>query len=137
MLISEIQINEYYLLGCDRNTHGEGVPCYIRNNISYNVKSYFLKDKENMFFQLLLPSTKPVVVGTIYRPRNQTNFKDIFNKNLSKVDTNNAQILGDFNINLWQNGKYVFQKQNLLSCQSVLDNDKTTLISAKCLAESS
>ena len=90
-----------------------------------------------MFFQLLLPSTKPVVVGTIYRPPNQTNFKDIFNKNLSKVDTNNAQILGDFNINLWQNGKYVFQKQNLLSCQSVLDNDKTTLISAKCLAESS
>ena len=38
---------------------------------------------------------------------------EIFNENLSKVDTNNieSQILGDFNINLWQNGHYVFQKQ--------------------------
>ena len=38
---------------------------------------------------------------------------EIFNENLSKVDTNNVEtyILGDFNINLWQNGHYVFQKQ--------------------------
>ena len=73
----------------------------IRNNLSYNVKSYFLKDKENILFELVLPNTKPIVVGTIYRPSNQTDFIDIFNKNLSKVDTNNAEILGDFNINLW------------------------------------
>ena len=77
------------------------VACYIRNNLSYNVKSYFLKDKENILFELVLPNTKPIVVGTIYRPPNQTDFIDIFNKNLSKVDTNNAEILGDFNINLW------------------------------------
>ena len=40
---------------------------------------------------------------------------------MSKVDTNNVEtyILGDFNINLWQNGHYVFQKHNFLSCQSV------------------
>ena len=36
--------------------------------------------------ELLLPNTKPVVVGTIYCPPNQTNFVEIFNKNLSKVD---------------------------------------------------
>ena len=77
------------------------VACYIRNNLSYNVKSYFLKDKENILFELVLPNTKPIVVGTIYRPPNQTDFIGIFNKNLSKVDTNNAEILGDFNINLW------------------------------------
>ena len=46
---------------------------------------------------------------------------EIFNENLSKVDSNNVEtyILGDFNINLWQNSHYVFQKHNLLSCQSV------------------
>ena len=40
-----------------------------------------------------------------------------FNENLSKVDTNNVEmyILGVFNINLWQNGRYIFQ-HNLLSC---------------------
>ena len=39
---------------------------------------------------------------------------------MSKVDTNNVEnyILGDFDINLWQN-HYVFQKHDLLSCHSV------------------
>ena len=38
-----------------------------------------------------------------------------------KLDTNNVQtyILGDFNINLWQNGHYVFQKHNFLSFHSI------------------
>ena len=76
---------------------------------------------ENIFFELILPNTKPIVLGTTYRPPNQTNCMEIFNENLSKVDTNNAEtnILGDFNINLWQNGHYVFQKHNFLSCLSV------------------
>ena len=106
MPTSEIQIDEYDLLRCDRNRHGGGVACYIRNDLSYNVKSYFPKDIENIFFELLLPNTKPIVVGTIYHPPNQTNFMEIFNENLSKVDTNNVEtyFLGDFNVNLWQNG---------------------------------
>ena len=79
-----------------------------------------------MFFELLLPNTKPIVVGTISKPPNQTKFMEIFNKNLSKVDTNHVEtyILGDFNINLWQNGNYDFQKHNLLSCQSVPNDVK-------------
>ena len=117
---SEIQIDEYDFLRCDKNRHGGGVACYVRNDLSYNVKSYFPKDIENIFFELLLPNTKPIVVATIYRPPNQTNFMEIFNENLSKVDTNNVEtyILGDFNINFWQNGQYVFQKDNFLSCHS-------------------
>ena len=90
VLTSEIQIDEYDLLCCDRNRHGGGVACYIRNGLSYNVKSYFPKDIENVFFGILLPNTKPIVVGTIYRPPNQTNFIEIFNESLSKVDTNNV-----------------------------------------------
>ena len=75
---------------------------------------------------MLLPNTKPIVVGTIYRPPNQTNFMEIFNENLSKVDTNNVEtyILGDLNINLWQNGHYIFQKHNFLSCLSVPNDVK-------------
>ena len=98
-----------------------GVACYIRNDLSYDVKSYFPKDIENMFLELLLPNTKPIVVGTIYCPPNQTNFVEIFNENLSKVDTINVEtyILGNLNINLWQNGNYIFQKHNLLSSHSV------------------
>ena len=54
---------------------------------------------------------------------------DIFNENLSNVDKNNVEtyILGDFSINLWQNGHYVFQKRNWLSCQSVPNDVKNDL----------
>ena len=123
MLTSEIQINEYDLLGCDRNRHGGGVACYIRNDLSYNVQSYFPKDIENIFFELLLSNTKPIAVVAIYCPPNQTNFIEIFNENLSKVDTNNVEtyILGDFNINLWQNG-HCFPKTQL-AFMSIVPND--------------
>ena len=102
LLTSEIQVEEYDLVCCDRNRHGGGVACYIRNDLSYNVKSCFPKDIENIFFELLLPKTKPIVIGTVYRPPNQTNFMKIFNENLSKVDTNDVEIyiLGDFKVDL-------------------------------------
>ena len=35
---SQIQIDEYDLFRCDRNRHGRGVVCYIRNDLRYNVK---------------------------------------------------------------------------------------------------
>ena len=44
VLTSKIEIGEYDLLRCDRNRHGGGIACYIRNDHSYNVKSYFPKD---------------------------------------------------------------------------------------------
>ena len=74
VLTSEIQIDEYDLLHCDRNRHGGGVACCIRNDLSYNIQSYFPKNIKNIFFELLLPNTESIVVGTIYRPPNQTNF---------------------------------------------------------------
>ena len=40
-----------------------------------------------MIFEILLPNTKPIVVGTIYPAPKQTSFMEIFNENLSKVDT--------------------------------------------------
>ena len=68
---------------------------------------------------------------------------EIFNENLSKVDTSNVEtyILAGFNINLWQNGHYVFQKYNLLSCQSVPNDAKNyfdfcTMFGLKQLIES-
>ena len=92
---------------------------------------------------MLLPNTKPIIVGTIYLPLDQTNFMEIFNENLRKVDTKNVEtyILGDFNINLWQNGHYVFQKHNLLSCHSVPNDVKNyfdfcTMFGLKQLIES-
>ena len=113
-LTPEIQINGYDLLRWDRNGHG--VACYIRNDLNYNIKSYFPKDIENIFFEILFPNTKLILVGTIYSPPSQINFSEIFNQNLSKVDTNNVEtyIFGGFTGNLWHNWQLCFQKPQLV-----------------------
>ena len=76
---------------------------YIRNDILHNIRSNSPKDIENIFFEILMQNTKPIAVGKIYHPPNQTNFIEIFDENLTKKDLNkfDTYILGDFNINLW------------------------------------
>ena len=69
VLEQEISIDNYKILHCDSNRHGGGVACYIRNDLSYNILSVFPCETENIFFEILLPNPKPVIVGTIYRPR--------------------------------------------------------------------
>ena len=61
-----------------------------------------------------MPQMKPITVGIIYRPSNQSKFLDIFEENLPKLNTSYHEIyfLGDFNINLFENEKYVFQKSS-------------------------
>ena len=68
VLEPEIQMDDYKILRCDRNRHGGGVACYIKNDLSYNILSVFLR--ESVFFEILLPNSKPIIVGTIYRPPN-------------------------------------------------------------------
>ena len=74
VLEQEINIDNYKILRCDRNRHGEGVACYIRSNLSYNILSVFSREIEKIFFEILLPNSKPVIVGTIYCPPSQNNF---------------------------------------------------------------
>ena len=98
-----------------------GVVCYIRNDLSYDAKSFFPPEIEKIFFELLLPNTKPIVVGIIYRSPSQSEFLEIINTHFSKLDTNNNKIyiLGDFNINLYLDNSYIFQNNNLLQSQSI------------------
>ena len=70
---SEIQIDDYKILQCDRNRHGGGVPCYIKNDLNFNI-SVFPHEIKSIFFEILLPNSKPITVGTIYHPPNQSNF---------------------------------------------------------------
>ena len=61
VLLSEIPIDNYSILYCDWNGHGGGVVCYIKNDIN----SFFPPEIENVFFELLLPNTKPINAGII------------------------------------------------------------------------
>ena len=98
VLESEIQMDDYKILRCDRNRHGGGVACYIKNDLSYNILSVFLR--ESVFFEILLPNSKPIIVGTIYRPPNQSNCLEVLNENMNKIDSisNEIYILGDFKV---------------------------------------
>ena len=53
------------------------VVCQIRNDFNYEVK--FFTEIQNIFFKLLLSKTKPIVLGTIYQPRNQSCVLEIIN----------------------------------------------------------
>ena len=120
-LIAIKHTNNYIRLRCDQNRHGGGVVCYIRNDLSFDVKSFFRPEIENVFFEILVPNTKPIVAGIIYRPPSQSEFLEIINTHFSKRHTNNNEIyiLGNFNINLYFNNSYIFQKNNLLQSQLI------------------
>ena len=49
VLDGEINIDGYELVRSDRNRHGGGVACYIRNDISFNVRGDFSNEIENIF----------------------------------------------------------------------------------------
>ena len=66
-----------------------------QSNISENI--------ENSVLDILLPKSKPITVGIIYRPPNQVDFIDHFNNAQGKLSSQSNEIclLGDFNINFF------------------------------------
>ena len=59
VLDGEVNIDGYEVKRSDRNRHGGGVACYVRNDISFNVRSDFSDEIDNIVFDMLLPKTKP------------------------------------------------------------------------------
>ena len=88
MLNGEINIPGYNILRSDRNRHGGGVLCYIKNTICYNRRESFSTEIENIFVYILLPKTKPILIGNVYRPPDQSGFID----KLSNAILNTANI---------------------------------------------
>ena len=108
----ELKINGYSLLRSDRNKKGGGVACYIKSNIAHNRQTIIPENIENIVIDILLPKTKPITLGIIYRPPNQVDFIDHFNNALGKLpfQSNEIYLLGDFNMNLLFKGHYVLKK---------------------------
>ena len=79
VLDPEINIENYEILHFDRNLHG-GVACYIRSDISCKLNTFLPNEIENVTFNILMPHTKPITIGIIYRPPNQSKFHDILKK---------------------------------------------------------
>ena len=88
---SEIEIDGYNILRFDRNRHGGGVACYVRNDLSFTKRNYFPHDIETIFIEIFFPKTKPMTVGIVYRPSSNTSFLETMNEHLYKLDTINKE----------------------------------------------
>ena len=108
----EININGYSILRNDRNRNGGGVACYIRTDLCFNKKDIFSNSIEHVFFDLLIPKVKPISIGIFYRPPNVNTFLETFINDLKLVDFKKSEVyfLGDFNINLLLNDKFLLKE---------------------------
>ena len=113
----EVNLPGYDILRCDRNRNGGGVPCYIRKDLCFNTRALNCKEIENIVFDILLTKLKPITIGVFYRPPNQANFMELIVKSFSLLNlkVNEIYLLGDFNINLSQNGNYILHRNAYLS----------------------
>ena len=84
----------------------------------FNRESKFSQGIEHVYINLFIPKMKPILIGIFYRPPGQDNFLEILTNDLNLLDIgrNEIYLLGDFNINLLQDNKYIL-KENL-ACKS-------------------
>ena len=111
---SEILIDNYDVIRCDRNGNGGGIACYTRNDLSYTQKNLFPNEIQKFSFEIHLLKTEPITAGIVYQPPNQTNFIKTLNENFAKLATTNKEsyILSNFDINLYYHGKYIICKKS-------------------------
>ena len=105
----EINIDEYVIIRSDRNRHGRGVACYIRKDQCFKTHNVLSGNIEGLVSDLLLPKTKPITVGILYRPPNQNNFIELLITDLENFSVLNREVilLSDFNINLLMGNIYL------------------------------
>ena len=100
---SEVNFPGYDILWCDRNKNNGGVARYIRKDLCFNKRTLDCKELENLLFDIpsrnhyyrsFLQTSKPSWShGFMVEKYSNLNLKD-----------SEIYLLGDFNINLIQNG---------------------------------
>ena len=74
---------------------------YIQDRYAYAVKNLTCNsaNDESIWIEIFLPKSKPLTVGTCYRPPNHSNFLEVFENNVTQLRSDcEIIILGDFNI---------------------------------------
>ena len=117
----EVNISGYSILRNDRNRNGGGVACYIRADLCFNRRNVFSSSIEYVFFDLLIPKVKPISIDIFYRPPNVNTFLETFLNDLKLIGFTKSEVyfLGDFNINLLQNNKFVLKENQPLDSKNL------------------
>ena len=97
---AEIMLDGYSVLRNDRNRQGGGVCLYIRTDIAYNPRTDIVHpDIRSVWCDLLLPKSKPILIGAVYNPHRESNFRVKLEDFLNDFDiSQETYILGDTNI---------------------------------------
>ncbi|CAL4133812.1 unnamed protein product, partial [Meganyctiphanes norvegica] len=96
---NSILIEGYKIVRRDRLTHGGGVCMYINEKLKHNNREDLQNQTlEDLWIELLLPHTKPIIVGTCYRAPNNSNASACLESTLDQIPADSDSILlGDFN----------------------------------------
>ena len=98
---NEVCIPDYSIQRKDRNREGGGVCIFIRNNINFNRRSDIDKDDlEFLAIDIMMPKSKPILLGVGYRPPRDNMFYAKLEEVLSSCTNfvkQECYILGDFN----------------------------------------
>ena len=99
----EIAVPGFNVVRRDRDQTGGGVALFIRNDISFNPRPDLSVHLEALWVEILLPETKGILVGVVYRPPNDGEFLSKLEQSLAKIDPGKEVfIFGDMNIDLGQ-----------------------------------
>ena len=117
----EVNISGYSILRSNRNRYGGGVACYVRADLYFNRRNVFSNSIENVFFDLLIPKIKPLLIGIFYRPPHVNTFLETLANDLKLIDLKETEVyfLGDFNINLIVNDKFVLKENQSLDFRNL------------------
>ena len=98
---AETSIPGYKIVRKDRISTGGGVCIYIREDITFNPRPDLETSLEATWIDILMKHTKPVLVGCVYRPPNQTDFMQTFKETIQGLSPeSDTIILGDINIDI-------------------------------------
>ena len=119
-----VEIDGYNLTRSDRNRMRGGIACYIKTTISFNYHQSLSERFENILIDILLPKSKPVTLGIIYRLPDQSSFIDDCNAALKELASqgNETYFFADCNIkNHTQNLKRLRKTKD---CQNLTKSKK-------------
>ena len=60
--------------------------CYVTTKICFNAKNCILNKIDNIFTELLIPKTKPITVGIIYKPPEELRFLETLSDSLKTLN---------------------------------------------------
>ena len=92
VLDPEIGIENYEILRFERKRHGGSIACDIKSDISCKLNAFLPNEIKNIIFNILMPHTKSTTIVILYKPQNQSNFINIFEENLPKLNTSYREI---------------------------------------------